>query len=237
MDDGTASASRVFTPLAPGTYTVRELIPQSWTLSGVACSDPAVAISGAEVRITLAANQSVVCTYHDTQAITPPSPGPPDPDPVPPPVPVTPAPAPAPAPALGPPPTPPAVDPATQLRVVKTASRIVRVGQRVRFTLRVANTGSVAATDVLLADIPSAAVTLSGLRATAKASIVRGNAVWRIGTLAPGASRTIRGSVKLTSAAPGLKRNIVAASAENAVVVADRADTRVIAPAAPRVTG
>jgi hypothetical protein len=53
--------------------------------------------------------------------------------------------------------------------------------------------GPVAAQNVTLGDVPPAAVGLGRLQSTgaSKAGIVRGNAVWRVGTLAPGASRTV----------------------------------------------
>jgi hypothetical protein len=102
----------------------------------------------------------------------------------------------------------------------------------------VTNTGSIPATDVRISDVPPAALTLTGLRA-ANVQVVRGVAVWRIGTLAPGASRTIRGSVRIESGTPGLKRNHALATAVNANLVIDRADTRVLAQRrqAPSFTG
>ncbi len=62
-----------------------------------------------------------------------------------------------------------------------------------------------------------------------------GSATWSVGTLAPGATRRIRGSVLLTSAAPGLKRNHVFATANNADTVNAFADTRVRVIAQRRV--
>jgi hypothetical protein len=91
--------------------------------------------------------------------------------------------------------------------------------------------------NVQLADVPPAAVTLTGLSATAGMRRVRGNAVWRLGTLAPGASRTVRGSVLIKAGTPGLKRNLALATAANAHLVASRADTRVLGPVRPNFTG
>jgi uncharacterized repeat protein (TIGR01451 family) len=102
------------------------------------------------------------------------------------------------------------------------------VGQRVPFKLTVTNTGSVAATNVQLADVPPAALTLAGLSSSKHVRIVRGNAVWRLGTLAPGARVTVRGSVQIKAAGPGLKRNLVLATAVNANLVQNHADTRVV---------
>ena len=89
------------------------------------------------------------------------------------------------------------------------------------------NTGSVVARDVKLTDVPPASVTLAALRSNRQARVGTGWALWRIGRLAPGASRTIRGTVRVEAGSPGLKRNWVFAAAVNARLVQDRADTRI----------
>jgi uncharacterized repeat protein (TIGR01451 family) len=96
------------------------------------------------------------------------------------------------------------------------------------FALTVTNMGTVAATGVQVADVPPAALTLTGVSATAGMRTVRGNAVWRLGTLAPGATRTVRGSVLIKRGTPGLKRNMALATAANAHLVSSRVDTRVL---------
>ena len=234
VDDGTGgSASKVVSNLPPGSYTVQELVPADWELSGVTCTPAGAAtISGAQVAITLAPGGSVVCTYSDRR-VNPPVP----PEPTP-----TPTPTPSPSPSPSPSPEPPASAevaglPVAALRVVKTGPRVARFGDRVRFALTVTNIGTNAAMNVQLADVPPAAVTLTGLSATAGMRRVRGNAVWRLGTLAPGASRTVRGSVLIKAGTPGLKRNLALATAANAHLVASRADTRVLGPVRPNFTG
>jgi uncharacterized repeat protein (TIGR01451 family) len=219
------ASSRIFTDLAPGTYTVRELVPDNWEITGIVCSDPAGVVRAPGVAITIGPGDSVVCTFGDRR-LDPPAPPPPfPPDPPGPPGPPT-------------PPDPPPLPPSTELRVVKTAPRVARVGQRVRFRLTVRNTGSVAARRVQLADVPPAAVALAGLRSGTRARVVRGNAYWSLGRLAPGARRTVRGSVLIKAGTPGLKRNLVLATAANAELVSDRADTRVRGRRqAPPVTG
>ncbi len=99
------------------------------------------------------------------------------------------------------------------------------------------NTGDAAAHGVRLVDIPPAAVELAGLSSAQRARIVRGNAVWRIGTLEPSESRTVRGSVRIKAGTPGRKRNWVVATAIDAPLSADHADTRVRARALPIFTG
>jgi uncharacterized repeat protein (TIGR01451 family) len=230
---GGDESSRIFSGLAPGTYTFREEVPENWELTGITCTDPTVVITGPEVAVTLGPNESVVCTYHDLRNDPPVPPEPPEP----------PQPPEPPGPP-GPPTPPPPPPPSTQIRVEKTAPRVARVGQRIRFTLTVRNVGSVAATNVRVADVPPAALSLAALRTSRRARVVRGGAIWRLGTLAPGARRTIRGSVLVKAGTPGLKRNRTLATAVNARLVADAADTRILAQgvqgqqqAAPPVTG
>ena len=114
------------------------------------------------------------------------------------------------------------------------------MGQRVAFELTVSNVGSVAAQNVIMADVPPAALTHAGLQSTggARVRLARGNAYWHLGTLAPGrsapsADRQDRGR------SPGLKRNHVLATAVNAQTAQDIADTRVLAQrrVIPPVTG
>jgi uncharacterized repeat protein (TIGR01451 family) len=217
VDDDSSSSSKIVTGLAPGTYSVSELVPPNWELTGIACTPAAAgAIAGTQATITLAPGASVVCTYSDLRVDPPVPPEPPDP-------PVPPVP---PVPPLVPPPAP--SPPMTQLRVQKTAPGVAQVGQRVPFKLTVTNTGPVAATNVQMADIPSAAITLAGLSTDKRLRRVLGNAVWRLGTLAPGAKATIRGSVQIKAGTAGLKRNIVLATAVNAHLVSGRADTRIV---------
>ena len=83
-----------------------------------------------------------------------------------------------------------------------------------------------------MADVPPAALALASFRPAARARVLRGNAIWRLGTLAPGASRAVRGSVRIKAGTPGLKRNLVLATAINAKLVDDRADTRLLPAAA-----
>jgi len=232
---GKDTSSKVFTNLVPGTYTVQELLPPDWALTGVACIPAAAAtITGAQAAITLAPGGSVVCTYNDRRNDQP---IPPEPTPVPPtPVP-SPGPSEPPAPAASAP-VAAAGLPSTVLRVVKSAPLFARVGQRIRFSLTVTNVGTIDATSVRVADVPPAALTLSGLAATSGMRRVRGDAVWRLGTLAPGATRTVRGSVIIKSGTPGLKRNLALATALNANLARNRVDTRVLAARArPQFTG
>ena len=205
-DDNNPSppTEKTFTGLVPGTYVVSEaqqnpalrLAPgQRWELTGIVCSEGAqYVVEGAQVSINLAAGQAVSCTFQNTRGNEPEPPDPQPPDPPDPP-PIVPPPLPPP-----PPPTP--EPPRAQLQVEKTAPVTARVGQRVRFSLTVTNVGAVPAEGVRMADVPPAAMTLGGLRASSRPRLRGRAAIWRIGTLAPGASRTIRGSVRITKGAP-----------------------------------
>ncbi len=119
--------------------------------------------------------------------------------------------------------------PSTQLEVEKTISPTARAAARISFSLTVTNVGPIPAENVQLRDVPPGSVVLrrGSLRSTSKAQVAGGSATWNIGTLAPGASRTVSGSVVLASATPGKKRNRVFASATNAETVNAYADTRV----------
>jgi uncharacterized repeat protein (TIGR01451 family) len=213
-----------FTGLAPGTYVVRETPPDSgmapaatWTFVGIACSEPGFPVAGPQVTITIAAGDEVSCTFRNVRQDEPPEPPEPPPPPPEPPPPGPPE----------PPPGPPEPPPATRLALEKTMTRVAEVGERVRFRLTVTNRGSVTARHVIVADIPPAAVALSGLRASRQARVSGGNAIWRLGNLAAGASRTVRGSVVVRAGTPGLKRNLALAGAANAKLVSDRADSRI----------
>lgn len=137
--------------------------------------------------------------------------------------------------------TPPEPPPpsSTRLTVLKTAPAVARAGEKAQFALTVRNAGPVTARDVRLADVPPAAIQLQLLSTDTRVRIQGGNAVWRLGDLAPGARRTVRGTVRIVSATPGLKRNLAQASADNADLVQDPADTRVLAQrrVIPPVTG
>ena len=108
------------------------------------------------------------------------------------------------------------------------------------FTLRVTNIGPITANEVILTDIPPAAMEMTSFGTNLRGKKVRGNAVWKLGDLAPGASKFVRGVVRIDSAAPGIKRNTAIATAVNAALVQDQTNTRVLprlVRALPAVTG
>lgn len=69
------SGSQTFTNLAPGTYTVTEVVPPpppNWSFTSLSCTDPdgGTSVSGATATIDLDAGEIVTCTY--TNTFTPP---------------------------------------------------------------------------------------------------------------------------------------------------------------------
>jgi len=231
-DNKDTNASKIFENVTPGTYTVSEIVPEKWELSGITCTpEAAAAIQGPQATITLAPGGSVVCTYNDLRFDPPLPPEPPSP-PGPPTTPTTP----------GSPPEPDALaPPSTVLKVDKKAARTARVGQRIAFELTVTNIGSVPARNVIVADVPPATLGFAGLQSTGggRAQVRRGNAYWRLGPLAVGASRTVRGSALIEAGNAGIHRNLVQATAVNANLARDHTDTRVLAQrrVIPPVTG
>jgi hypothetical protein len=60
---------RVFPAVAPGTYTVSEIVPPGWTRSNTVCTDPTgdTTVVGGTATIKLGAGEDVTCTYTDTK--------------------------------------------------------------------------------------------------------------------------------------------------------------------------
>ena len=108
-----------------------------------------------------------------------------------------------------------------------------------RFELTVTNKGKIPARNVRLTDIPPASLSLELVGGVRPSRIIRGNAVWNLGTIPPGAKRTVGGVVGIKGGTPGIQRNLAVATAVNAEAALDRADTRVLAAErfAPAVAG
>lgn len=138
--------------------------------------------------------------------------------------------------AVAPPVTPPTVVapvtvtqvPVARLGLAKRAPARVRRGRVISYRLTVTNTSATVARDVVVRDpIP---VGTSVTRLPARARMRTGAVVWRIGTLAPGASVTVRLSLRTNPVAQGDILNVATASAANAAPVRARATTRVLLP-------
>jgi hypothetical protein len=63
------TGQRVFAAVAPGTYTVSEIVPPGWARSNTVCTDPTgdTTVVGGTATIKLGAGEDVTCTYTDTK--------------------------------------------------------------------------------------------------------------------------------------------------------------------------
>jgi uncharacterized repeat protein (TIGR01451 family) len=138
----------------------------------------------------------------------------------------------SPAPAVAP--APPAARPAAgprpsaRLRIRKTGPGTVVFPRTIPYTLTVTNRSRVIARGVVVRDpVPEGA---SLRRLPARARLVRGAVVWRLGDLAPGERVTVRLRLRADVLDAGRVVNVATASASNAATVRARAVTRVVAP-------
>jgi uncharacterized repeat protein (TIGR01451 family) len=114
----------------------------------------------------------------------------------------------------------------------KRAPARASAGQVMSYTVTVRNRGRAAARAVVVSDPIPGAVALTGRAAGAR--LTGGRLVWRAGTLAPGASRTYRFTVRIATTARGRQCNTATAGAANAPRVRDRACT-LVSPIGNRV--
>jgi uncharacterized repeat protein (TIGR01451 family) len=108
--------------------------------------------------------------------------------------------------------------PAPERRAVLVASKtpdaaVVTAGRTVTYRIVVHNTGRGAARDVVVCDVPSD--TLAFVSAPG-ATFVRGQACWRIRTLAPGAKRTFHVTTKVDATAAGRVVNVLVVGSHDA---------------------
>ncbi len=127
----------------------------------------------------------------------------------------------------------------TTLAIDKRGPAKVKAGQIISYSIKVTNAGSVTADNVIMRDrIPPS---MSLATKTPGVKLVKGQIEVQIGTLAPGASKTIIVKFRVDRRASGVRTNTAVASASNAPTVRDSARTRVIKIVArvqpPRVTG
>lgn len=127
---------------------------------------------------------------------------------------------------------------APHLVVRKTARAAVAAGGRIVYTITVRNTGGGTATGVHLRDAVPEGTYLTGT--PAGAHLLTGSLVWAVGGLAPGASRTVRVSVRVPNGDITRVCNTAVATGEGGLMASGRACTRVARrPRAivPAVTG
>ena len=115
-----------------------------------------------------------------------------------------------------------AATPPASLRVTKRGPKTATAGTVVIYTITVRNTNaSSSATSVVLSDILPAGYSV--FRRPSGATFQNGRLVWNVGTLAPGATKTVRVQIRLDRTAAGTRCNTAVASAGNAPTVRARA--------------
>jgi uncharacterized repeat protein (TIGR01451 family) len=120
--------------------------------------------------------------------------------------------------------------PQTTLRIDKRGPSAARAGQVITYRIKITNSGTVTAQDVVMRDRVPTGMALAAKPAGVQ--LVKGVAIVTVGTLEPGASRTILLKFRIDRPVVGFRTNMAAASASNAREVRDKTRTRII-----RITG
>lgn len=139
------------------------------------------------------------------------------------------------------PPAPPVVDvpapsggtigvPQTTLGIDKRGPSAARAGQVITYRIKITNTGTVVAQDVVMRDRVPTGMALAAKPAGVQ--LVKGVAIFTVGTLDPGASSTILLKFRIDRPVVGIRTNVATASGSNAREVRDSTRTRII-----KVTG
>lgn len=130
-------------------------------------------------------------------------------------------------------------DPGTTLTIKKVGPASSRVRAGVRYTLRITNTGSAVARNVIVRDPVPSGMTVAKVPSNAR--LLKQQVRWNIGDLQPGQSTTVSVLLRAQRNISGRICNIGFASATNATEVRSRACTRFAKIAGvvrlPRVTG
>jgi uncharacterized repeat protein (TIGR01451 family) len=123
--------------------------------------------------------------------------------------------------------------PSSKLRVTATGPARGIAGQRITYILRVRNVSKFTAKSVVLSNRLPGGLSVAG-RGSLAPSMRAGTMTWSLGTLRPGASRTVRVVLRIDSSVFGNRRSLVSVHAANAPRVSASVVTR-IAKIAPRV--
>ena len=116
--------------------------------------------------------------------------------------------------------------PQTRLAIDKRGPSTAKSGAVITYSVKVTNIGTVTAENVVMRDkIPTS---MSLAKKAAGVRLAKGFVIVQAGTLAPGASKTIRLQFRIARRASGLRTNNASASASNATTVRDSARTRII---------
>ena len=114
----------------------------------------------------------------------------------------------------------------TTLRIDKRGPATAKSGAVITYTIKVTNTGTVTATNVVIRDKVPTSMSLA--KKTPGVTLVKGQVVINIGDLAPGASKTVKVKFRIDRSASGTRTNTATASATNARTVKDSAKTRIV---------
>jgi uncharacterized repeat protein (TIGR01451 family) len=126
----------------------------------------------------------------------------------------------------------------TRLAVRKVGPGVASAKRAVTYTITVTNTGRSTAYNVVIRDFIPAGMVLASV--PSRGTMAGGSAQWTIGTLAPGASRTVRVSMRSATNTTKSRCNTARASGSNAPAVRATACTRFVQVAGvstPGVTG
>lgn len=119
--------------------------------------------------------------------------------------------------------------PTPDIAISKTGPATARAGATFTYRITVRNRSSFRATDVEVTDLVP--VTLTLVRVPTGATIRNGVVTWRVGTLAPRASRTLSMPVRVNPNVTGTIRNTATVTADGLGPRRSRATTRVTGPA------
>ncbi len=141
------------------------------------------------------------------------------------------------------PPAPPATGGVTgvsssTLSIAKAGPRVARAGTVLSYSIRVRNTSTTPATNVIVRDVLPAGY--SFVKAVPNGTLAKGRLTWRLGTLAAGATRIIKVSFRVDRTVNGQRCNNANASAANAPQVKARVCSTILPPPKrilPAVTG
>jgi uncharacterized repeat protein (TIGR01451 family) len=106
-----------------------------------------------------------------------------------------------------------------KLTIEKTGPASGYTGIPADFQIKVTNAGDIAATNVVLEDAVPAGATVVSAEGIDNSRLASGRLAWNLGTLEPGASRTV--GVQMKSAAPGRLDNCATARADGIAPVQD----------------
>ena len=127
----------------------------------------------------------------------------------------------------------------TTLRIDKRGPAIAKAGQVITYRIKISNTGTIAAHNVIMRDRLPNGIALAAKPAGIQ--FVKGVVTVTVGDLGPGASKTIVFKARIDRTATGARTNVAIASASNALQVRDLARTKIVTIAGqiriPVVTG